>query len=245
MSWRRRLFAEHGAADILAEFESIGSNARFEAVSANGAFEAPDRTVVDGELIELNNHAFRVIETPGHTRGHVVYFDEDRGILFTGDHVLPLITPSIGFEAFIDGQPLGSFLTSLAKIAQLPAELSLPGHGPVFSDLSARVDELFAHHRGRLQACADLVKAGRHRAVEVARALTWTRHDRDFRELSTLNQLLAVSETIAHLDLLTSFQVLQRTGDAHVSYRPTGIEEAAYGIAAGFGGIKSEAEART
>ncbi len=51
-----------------------------------------------------------MIETPGHTRGHVVFSDPASRLLFTGDHVLPTITPSIGFEPVATDNPLGDFL---------------------------------------------------------------------------------------------------------------------------------------
>ena len=60
-----------------------------------------------------------VRETPGHTRGHVVFVDEttaDAGMLFAGDHVLPHITPSIGFEPAARPGALTRFLTSLAAL---------------------------------------------------------------------------------------------------------------------------------
>ena len=48
--------------------------------------------------IELKSRTLRVVPTPGHTQGHVVFTDSASGLLFAGDHVLPHITPSIGFE---------------------------------------------------------------------------------------------------------------------------------------------------
>ena len=54
-----------------------------------------------------------MVATPGHTRGHVVFHDTGGGLLFAGDHVLPAITPSIGFEPVLSDDPLGAFLGSL------------------------------------------------------------------------------------------------------------------------------------
>jgi hypothetical protein len=46
------------------------------------------------------------------------------------------------------------------------------------------------------------VAAGAHSGFEVAAALRWTRHQRSFADLDPYNQMLAVSETGAHLELL-------------------------------------------
>ena len=46
------------------------------------------------------------IATPGHTQGHYVFADTEHGLLYAGDHVLPSITPSVGFEPRWVDQPL-------------------------------------------------------------------------------------------------------------------------------------------
>jgi glyoxylase-like metal-dependent hydrolase (beta-lactamase superfamily II) len=53
--------------------------------------EFPDRWL-GAETLRFGDRELRVIPTPGHTKGHVVYLDERRGLLFSGDHVLPHIT---------------------------------------------------------------------------------------------------------------------------------------------------------
>ncbi|QTV79055.1 MBL fold metallo-hydrolase [Microbacterium sp. NIBRBAC000506063] len=51
----------------------------------------PDRTVHDGETLTLGDRALTVVETPGHTSGHICLVDTAAGVIFTGDHVLPEI----------------------------------------------------------------------------------------------------------------------------------------------------------
>ena len=60
-----------------------------------------------------------------------MFADHAAGLLFAGDHVLPTITPSIGFEPALPAQPLGDFLGSLTKVRGLPDLRLLPAHGPV------------------------------------------------------------------------------------------------------------------
>ena len=67
---------------------------------------------LDGEVrIDVAGRRLAGVPTPGHTRGHYVFADEEAGLLFAGDHVLPTITPSIGFEPEVASSPLGDFLT--------------------------------------------------------------------------------------------------------------------------------------
>jgi len=67
-------------------------------------------------------------------------------VLFASDHVLPTITPSIGFTAPPPVDPLGDFMASLTKVRSLPDLRLLPAHGRVAPSSHARVDELLAHH---------------------------------------------------------------------------------------------------
>lgn len=71
--------------------------------------------------------------TPGHTRGHFVHRDASAGVLFAGDHVLPHITPSIGFEPIRTTSPLRHHLASLALMREMPDTPLLPAHGPATS----------------------------------------------------------------------------------------------------------------
>jgi glyoxylase-like metal-dependent hydrolase (beta-lactamase superfamily II) len=206
------LHGARGLAETLARADFT-----FEQIQERGFATPPDRWVADGEPITLGGRVLEARLTPGHSRGHLMFFDEAAGVLFAGDHVLPHITPSIGFEAFSDGHALEPFLASLTASRDLPVEVVLPGHGPVFSDLAGRVDELLAHHDRRLADCVDaLVASGPAPAAEVAAKLTWTRHERAFDTLNLFNRMLATTETITHLELLANRGDLTRSQDGEI-----------------------------
>jgi glyoxylase-like metal-dependent hydrolase (beta-lactamase superfamily II) len=176
---------------------------RASGTDPNDAVRAlPDHWLTDGEVVAVGARRLTVLHTPGHTQGHVVLVDRDAGLLFSGDHVLPHITPSIGFEQVPVESALADYLASLALVRGLPDLGLLPAHGPVRPTTHQRVDELLAHHEHRLVATAKAVGEGHATGYGVARALGWTRHDRDFDDLDTFNQMLAVNETLAHLDVL-------------------------------------------
>jgi len=180
-------------------------------------WELPDQWLADGADLPLSTRTLRVIATPGHTRGHVVFYDAGAGALFAGDHVLPQITPSIGFEFPPAESPLRDYLESLRLMRSLPDAVLLPAHGPVAPSVHARVDELLDHHEQRLTESAKAVEQGADTAAEAACMLRWTRRRRHFDELDRLNQMLAVTETMAHLD------VLVMRGWLTVSVGPDGV----------------------
>lgn len=173
-------------------------------------YEEPDHWLDDGQTIGLDDRTLRVRSTPGHTLGHVVFIDDDAEIMFAGDHLLPHITPSIGFEAVVTRSPLADYLSSLALVINEPDRVLLPAHGPAGGSTHVRASELLAHHERRLAQTEHAVRAGAATAYEVAQALRWTRRERRLDELDPFNQMLAVMETIAHLDVLVSQNRIRR-----------------------------------
>jgi glyoxylase-like metal-dependent hydrolase (beta-lactamase superfamily II) len=173
----------------------------------------PDEWLANGPVSVSADRTLEVVETPGHTRGHVVFHDLDASLLFAGDHVLPTITPSIGFEPALSPNPLGDFLASLAVVRGRPDATLLPAHGPVTPSVHARVDELVAHHGKRLDETEHAVARGADTVFEVARQLKWTRRERVLADLDPFNQMLAIAETGAHLELLVAQGRLALTVD--------------------------------
>lgn len=188
---------EHGADELR---ERLGPPRQLKI--SEDEWSAPDRWLTDREKIELKSRSLTVIATPGHTRGHVVYRDEPAALLFAGDHVLPHITPSIGFEAAPNRFPLRDYLASLKLVRSQPDARLLPAHGPAADSTHHRVDELLAHHAQRLDQCLKALESGAGTVYRSARALRWTRHERALDDLDLGNQLLAIAETAAHLDVL-------------------------------------------
>ncbi|MFP5071074.1 MBL fold metallo-hydrolase [Pseudonocardia nantongensis] len=184
-------------------------------------WETPDEWIADRAVIGIGEPGqsardLLAIETPGHTRGHLVFADEAHGLLFAGDHVLPRITPSIGLQPAPVRSPLAQFLDSLRLVRNRPDADLLPAHGPVGGRTHARTDELLAHHDVRLAQARDAVVAGAGSALETARMLRWTRREHRFDDMDLFNRMLAVLETGAHLDVLAERGEIVRTDEAQV-----------------------------
>jgi glyoxylase-like metal-dependent hydrolase (beta-lactamase superfamily II) len=197
----------YGASEVLDELVARGWGGRIDPSD----WEPPTDWLTDGQPLAVGERALLAVHTPGHTRGHLVFADLAGGLLFAGDHVLPHITPSIGFEASPSESPLADYLRSLAAVRAMPDLWLLPAHGPVTDSVHARVDELVAHHEDRLAASEAAVRAGAATPYEVARALGWTRRNRAFADLDPWNRMLAVCETAAHLLVLATQGRLRHT----------------------------------
>ncbi|MCX8564898.1 MBL fold metallo-hydrolase [Mycolicibacterium mucogenicum] len=178
-------------------------------------FTAPDRWLRGGDVVDAGGASITVRATPGHTRGHMVF--EISGMAFTGDHLLPRITPSVAFERAPEKLPLRSFLQSLQLFVELPDARMLPAHGGTDHYTRRRAQELLDHHDERLSIVADLVSSGAATAFEVAARMRWTRRDRALTELETVHQMTAVLEVLAHLELLVTQGLLcvDESGDVN------------------------------
>jgi glyoxylase-like metal-dependent hydrolase (beta-lactamase superfamily II) len=199
------MLARAGAAALAAEVALL----QWEDYERGIRFAEPDRWLHDGDQIDCGTMVITARSTPGHTRGHMVFDDSEHALMFTGDHLLPRITPSIAFERAPEALPLRSYLSSLQLMLDLPDATMLPAHGQTDRPTRQRGQELLDHHAERLSQIADLIERGAQSAAEVAAQMRWTRRERTLGELETVHQMTAVLEVAAHLDLLAIQGVLR------------------------------------
>jgi len=109
----------------------------------------PDVMLQGSETISTRLFNFQVIWTPGHSPGHICLYEPVKKVLFSGDHLLPTISPHIGFHPQSSKNPLGDYINSLNKIKQLDVNLVLPGHEKPFTNLATRIEGLIKHHTQR------------------------------------------------------------------------------------------------
>ena len=180
--------------------------------------DRPDQLVEDGDRLSIGgDRKLEVIHTPGHEPAHICLRDSRTGALLSGDHVLPRITPFVGYDELFE-DALGDFLTSLERIVALRVGLTYPGHGAVVEHGSARAEQLLAHHQRRLQDMVDVIGPDGSTAWEVM--------EKVFRpNLGPVEQRLALRETIAHLEhLCRSRKLLEEDGAGTFRYRlPTSV----------------------
>ena len=165
----------------------------------------PDITLHGGETISTGVFNFQVLETPGHSAGHISLYEPNQKILFSGDHVLPHITTNVGISLLLSKSstnPLDAYLDSLNQIKQLEVNVILPGHENRFAGLKRRIEKLIEHHKQRMAAVAEVLRTEPKTAYQIATELTWLPDTKGvgWQELNPWNQRLAIAETAAHLE---------------------------------------------
>jgi glyoxylase-like metal-dependent hydrolase (beta-lactamase superfamily II) len=213
--WMHRLDAErmrHAAADPADEaryraglLRRAGAPAavlrQVEAVRERAAALAPPVQVdgtLDGEEGALPGASgWRYVWTPGHTAGHVSLFRDRDRVLLAGDAVLPRITPTLGVNRQ-RSDPVGDYVAALDRLETLRPARVLPGHGEEPSDGVERIREL----RAATLAEGETVR----RLLAAAPLCCWDIVDARFagREMAVSTRMLALRETMAHLDRLVA-----------------------------------------
>ncbi len=164
-------------------------------------FVEPDLKLQDGEVVEFDGWTLRAVWTPGHTPGHMCMYEPNHRLMFTGDHVLPYISPNVSLNADQEGtSPLSDFRDSLRKVADFDTWRALPAHEFTIADLRARCEVLLHHHDDRLEeiftALGDAPSSGR----QVAQRVLW--NTGTFDEFNIFMKRGALGETLSHLRYL-------------------------------------------
>ena len=124
--------------------------------------------IADGDTLMIGGRPWRIVTGSGHSPEHACLLDEERGILISGDQVLPRISSNVSLGVTEpNADPLGEWLDSIAKLKHLPHNLLvLPGHGDAFTGLHVRLDALDREHRDRLDELAVFIAEAPRRAVD-------------------------------------------------------------------------------
>ncbi len=172
----------------------------------------PSQRVVHGERIQLAGREWVSIHTPGHTVDHLCLYDPEYGLLLSGDHVLPSITPHIsGVGNGADA--LKSYLQTLDLVAALDGvQLGLPAHGHPFDDVPGRVEAIKEHHEERMRFIQNASNSiGPATVQQISHEIFPKKHW----------GVMAESETFAHLEHMVLAGEAERweAGDGRLMYR--------------------------
>jgi glyoxylase-like metal-dependent hydrolase (beta-lactamase superfamily II) len=145
------------------------------------------------EAVGMGIDGLEFVHVPGHSPGQVLILLDE--VLFSGDHILSEISPHVAPERLSLNTGLGHYLDSLKRTRPLSdrTRLVLGGHNRPFTDLAARVDEIWNLYRKRLGQVLDLTATPRTIA-EIADAL--------FGQTGGYHRLLAVEEAGAYVEYL-------------------------------------------
>jgi glyoxylase-like metal-dependent hydrolase (beta-lactamase superfamily II) len=206
---RRDTYADHGVSEE--ERTDLADHLTRWLPYLHSVVEASHR-LRGGEELVIGGDRWEVLYTPGHSLGHVCLWSSTRGVLLSGDHLLPGITPPVSFERGFDADPLRSYLASLRLIADLRPALVLPGHGRPFGDAAGRIEAILRNKIRRLEAIRRAICERPSTVTELADRLV-------AKAVLAHQRQLAISETLAHIAYLRWSGLVERRT------RPDGVYE--------------------
>ncbi len=156
-----------------------------------------DELVDDGDILHLEGSTLKIYWTPGHAREHICLFDEEREILYSGDHVLPKITSHISLHTYQEGDTLSDYLESLERLRGLPVKSILPAHEHIFKDLDGRITALQLHHAKRCKEIMESIGDCNKTVFQISSKVSWD--SRPWPQMAFWTKRMAAAETYAHL----------------------------------------------
>jgi glyoxylase-like metal-dependent hydrolase (beta-lactamase superfamily II) len=188
------------------QFEDMIKGAGYSSYK-KGVYRLPSqyRRIEDGSEIEFGGRRWQTIIGRGHSPEHACLYCAEDGLLISGDQILPEITSNVSVHAREPmANPLAQWITSLDRVKAIDSNpVVLPSHGPVYKGLTTRLDALINGHYDKLvklHAYLDTPKSG----VESFPALFR-------RKITGFDFFLALGESVAHLHLLESIGLAERS----------------------------------
>jgi glyoxylase-like metal-dependent hydrolase (beta-lactamase superfamily II) len=164
-----------------------------------------DRFIEDGDVIELAGHPalqLLALHTPGHTRGHLSFYEERTETLVTGDNI-------VGLGSVLIDPPEGNVRDYLASLERyrglLPrVRVLLCGHGVAVANPATKIEEYIAH---RLEREANILRAVREGAQTTEEIVAEV-----YADVNPKAHAWAARAVLAHLEKLEEDGLVGRDG---------------------------------
>ena len=171
------------------------------------------RPLHDGEVLKLRDRRLEVQHRPGHSPSDTLFWDSERRLLIAADHLIEHISSNPLISRPLDGsgertQALVTYLESLKRTRELPAEVVLSGHGEPITDHVQLIDKRLAMHQRRAEKLYGLIAEQPRTGHELAQAL--------WGDVAVTQAFLTLSEVIGHVDLLVNAGHVREVEDGEV-----------------------------
>lgn len=169
--------------------------------------------IQDGDDIKVDNGNWQVLVGSGHSPEHACLYNAELKLMISGDQILPNISSNVSvWPTEPDGNPLEDWISSCRKLRELVPDdtLVMPAHGIPFRGADARLSRLIEHHGHALERL--------HKHCLEPRLSTEVYPALFRRKINDGNRLMAVGESIAHLNCLVKRGQMTRTLNAGGQY---------------------------
>jgi glyoxylase-like metal-dependent hydrolase (beta-lactamase superfamily II) len=178
-----------------------------------GSHALVTKPLADGEELVLGDRRLETLHRPGHSPSDTLFWDADRKILFAGDHLISNISSNPLISRPLDGsaqrtQSLVTYIESMKKTREMPAEIVFAGHGEPITDHVALIDARLASHERRKEKIYRLIAEQARTGYEIAQAI--------WGNVAVTQAFLTLSEVIGHTDILVNEGRVREVDDGSV-----------------------------
>jgi glyoxylase-like metal-dependent hydrolase (beta-lactamase superfamily II) len=178
-----------------------------------GSHVTVTKPLADSETVAFRDRTLQAIHRPGHSPSDTVFWDEERKILIAADHLIAHISSNPLISRPLDGsdqrpQALVTYIESMRKTREMPAEIVLSGHGEPIVDHVALIDDRIAKHERRKEKIYKLIAEQPRSGYELAQAI--------WGNVAVTQAFLTLSEVIGHADLLVNEGRVREVDDGDV-----------------------------
>jgi glyoxylase-like metal-dependent hydrolase (beta-lactamase superfamily II) len=171
------------------------------------------RPLEDGQAMPFRDRTLQALHRPGHSPSDTVFWDGERRILIAADHLIAHISSNPLITRPLDGsderpQALVTYIESMRKTREMPAEIVLSGHGEPIVDHVALIDDRIAKHERRKEKIYRLIAERPRSGYEIAQAI--------WGNVAVTQAFLTLSEVIGHADLLVNEDRVREDDDGEV-----------------------------
>jgi ribonuclease/clavin/mitogillin len=165
-----------------------------------------DRFIEEGDEIKLAGTpalTLCAMHTPGHTRGHLSFYEAQTGALITGDNI-------VGLGSVLIDPPEGNmidYLASLERYRQLLPNIKVlfGGHGAAVASPRAKIEEYITHRLEREQDILQAVRTGASSPQEIVQ--------RVYTDVNPKAHAMAERAVLAHLEKLGAENLIAQAGE--------------------------------
>lgn len=194
--WASKTMQQNGVPEEVA----VALRAVAKAFRGWGSSAKVDRVLQEGEVMKFRDRELEVFYRPGHSISDTVFWNAATQTLLAADHLIKHISSNPLLERpLAAGEPrpqeLVVYIDSLKKTREMPATLTLSGHGEPIAEHGSLIDERFAMTEKRVEKLFTmLADDGPQSAHELARG-TWG-------NIAVTQAFLTLSEVLGNLDIL-------------------------------------------
>lgn len=205
-------FKEHGVTEELIE-KMIKSNRYFLSFTGERGL---DVEIEEGDKLD-GLPGWSVIETPGHAQSHISLYDEKKGLLLGGDHIISHISSNAILEPPYNQEELRphtllQYRDSLQKCLRLDVSKVYSGHGEEVEDLKGLLESRFKEHDQKAVRLKRMIPSEGISSFELCKQY--------FPRVFMHEPTLTMSEIIGHLDLLVAREEIETTNrDGLIFYK--------------------------